>query len=53
VGDGAHSVVPSAHTINAGAFEEMDVVADDTHAAGGVAAADWLAANLWWFPCKW
>jgi hypothetical protein len=46
VGGGAHSVVSSAHTIHAGAFEEVDVVADDTHTAGGFAAADWPAANF-------
>jgi len=46
VGVGAHSVAPSAHATRAGASEEADVVADGTHAAGGIAAAEWLAATL-------
>ena len=37
---GAHIVTPSAPAIHAVAFAEADVVADDTHVAGGVAAAD-------------
>jgi len=43
---GAHNVAPSAHATHAGAFGEADVVADDAHAAGGVAAADWLQATF-------
>jgi len=43
---GAPSVVPSAHANRAGASGEVDVVDDGTHAAGGVAASEWLAANL-------
>jgi len=43
---GAPSVAPSAHATRAGAYGEGDVVADGTHAAGGVAAAAWLAATL-------
>jgi len=43
---GAHSVAPSAHATRAGAYGEVDVVDDGTHAAGGVAAAEWLAATL-------
>jgi len=42
----AHSVAPSAHATRAGASGEADVVADGTHAAGGVTAAEWLAATL-------
>jgi len=44
VGGGAHSIMPSDPAIHADAFAEADVVADDTHVAGGVAAADGLAA---------
>jgi len=40
VGGGAHIVAPSAPATHAGAFGEADVVADDTHAAGCVTAAD-------------
>jgi len=43
---GAPSVAPSAHANHAGASEEVDVADDGTHAAGGVAASEWLAANL-------
>jgi len=45
VGGGAHSIVSSAYATHAGAFGKADVVADDTHAAGCVAAVDWLTAN--------
>ena len=41
---GAPSVVSSAHANRAGA--SGDVGDDNTHAAGGVAASEWLAANL-------
>jgi len=43
---GAPSVAPSAHATRTGASGEVDVVADGTHAAAGVAAAEWLAATL-------
>jgi len=43
---GTHSVTPSAHATRAGAYADVDVVADGTHTAGGVAAAEWLAATL-------
>jgi len=43
---GTHSVTPSAHATRAGAYADVDVVADGTHTAGGVAAAEWLAAAL-------
>jgi len=43
---GAPSVAPSSHATRAGASGEVDVVADGTHAAGGVAAAEWLATTL-------
>jgi len=43
---GAPSVAPSAHATCAGASGEVDVVADGTHAAGGVAAAELLASTL-------
>ena len=46
VDGGAHSVAPSAPATHAGAFGEVDMVADDTNAAGGVAAADWLATTF-------
>jgi len=48
VGVGAHSVAPSAHATHAGASGEAAVVVIGTraHAAGGVAAAEWLAATL-------
>jgi len=42
----AHGVAPFAHATRAGAYSEVDVVADGTHAASGVAAAEWLAATL-------
>jgi len=42
----APSVVPSAHATCAGAYGEEDVVADGTHAADGVTAAEWPAATL-------
>jgi len=43
---GAPIVAPSAHANRAGASGEIDVAEDGTHAAGGVAASEWLAANL-------
>jgi len=43
---GPPSVAPSAHANRAGASAEVDVADDGTHAAGGVAALEWLAANL-------
>jgi len=43
---GAPSVAPSSHANRAGASGEVDVVDDGTHAAGGVAASERLAANL-------
>ena len=46
MGDGAHSVAPSAHATRTGVSGEADVVADSTHAASGVAATEWLAATL-------
>jgi len=46
VGDGAHSVAPSAHAARTVASGDADIVADGTRAAGGVAAAEWLAATL-------
>ena len=46
VGVGAPSVAPSAHAIRAGAPGEVDVVADGTHAAGGVAAMNGLQLLL-------
>jgi len=46
VGVGAPIVTPSAHVHGAGASGEVDVADDGTHAAGGVAASEWLAANL-------
>jgi len=46
VDGGAHSVEPSVPATDPGSFGEVDVVADDTLAAGGVAAADWLAATF-------
>jgi len=42
---GAPSEAPSAHVTRAGANVEGDVVADGTHAVGGVAAAEWIAAT--------
>ena len=39
-------VVPSAHVNRAGASGGVDVAGDGTHASGGVAALEWLAANL-------
>ena len=43
---GTPSVATSAHANCAGSSGEIDVVDDGTHAAGGVAAAEWLAATL-------
>ena len=43
---GAPSIAPSAHANRAGASGEVDVVDQGTHAASGVAAAEWLAAAL-------
>jgi len=43
---GASIVAPSAHANRASASEEVDVADDGKHAAGGVAASEWLAANL-------
>jgi len=43
---GAPSVTTSAHANRAGASGEVDLANDGTHAAGGVAASEWLAANL-------
>jgi len=43
---GAPSVASSAHANRAGASGEVDVADHGTHAAGGVAASEWLAANL-------
>jgi len=43
---GAPRVAPSAHANHAGASGEGDVADDGTHVAGGVAASEWLAANL-------
>jgi hypothetical protein len=44
-GDG-HSVAQSAPATHAGAFWEVDVVADDIHDVGCIAAADWLASTF-------
>jgi len=46
VNEGAPIVVPSAHVHRAGASGEVDVADDGTHAAGSIAALEWLAANL-------
>ena len=46
VGEGAHNVAPSTHATCADASRDADVVAGGTNAAGGVAAAEWLAATL-------
>jgi hypothetical protein len=43
---GAPNVEPSAHDNRAGTSGEVDVADDGTHAAGVVAASEWLAANL-------
>jgi len=43
---GAPIVAPSAHAIRVGASGEVDVADEGTHAAGNVAASEWLAANL-------
>jgi len=43
---GTRIVAPSAYANRAGASGEVDVADDGTHAAGGVAALEWLAANL-------
>jgi len=45
VDEGAPIVAPSAVN-RAGSSGEVDVADDGTHAAGGVAASEWLAANL-------
>jgi len=42
---GTPSVVPSVHATCAGDYGEGDMVADGTHSAGGVAAAEWPAAT--------
>jgi len=44
-GDGAHSVALSAHSTCTGASGVADVVADGTHTAGGVAAAEWICSH--------
>jgi len=46
VDEGAPIVALSAHVNRAGAIEEVDVADNGTHAAGGIAALEWLAANL-------
>jgi len=46
VDEDAPIVVPSAHVNRAGASGGVDVAVDGTHASGGVAALEWLAANL-------
>jgi len=46
VDEGASIVAPYAHVNREGASGEVDVADDGTHAAGGVAASGWLAANL-------
>jgi len=43
---GAPIVAPSAHVNRADTSGEVDVADDGTHAAGGVTALKWLAANL-------
>ena len=43
---GTPSIVTSAHANCAGFSGEVEMVDDGTHAAGGVAAAEWLAASL-------
>ena len=43
---GAPIVAPSANANRAGASGDLDVADDGTHAAGGVAASEWLAATL-------
>jgi len=43
---GAPSVAPSAHASRAGAPAEVDVADDGTRTASGIAASEWLAANL-------
>ena len=43
---GAPNVEPSEHDNRAGTSGEVNVADDGTHAAGGVAASEWLAANL-------
>jgi len=42
----APSVAPSAHANRAGASGEVNAVDAGTHVAGGIAAAEWLAATL-------
>jgi len=46
VDEGAPIVAPSTQFKSAGASGEIDVADDGTHAADGVAASEWLAANL-------
>ena len=43
---GAPSVATSAHANRAGASGEVNVADDGTRVAGGVAASEWLSANL-------
>ena len=43
---GVPSVAPSTHAVRAVASGEVDVAYEGTHAAGGVAASEWLAANM-------
>ena len=43
---GAPSVAPSAHDNRAVASGEVDVADESTHAASGVVASEWLAANI-------
>jgi len=43
---GAPIVAPSAHANHAGDSGEGDVADEGTHVAGGVAASEWLEANL-------
>jgi len=40
VGDGAHSILPSADATCTSASGMAEVVADGTHAAGGIAAGE-------------
>ena len=42
---GAPIVAPSAHVHRAGASGEVDAADDGTHAAGGVAASEWLVVD--------
>jgi len=43
---GASIVAPSVHVHRKGASGDVEVADDGTHAAGGVAASEWLEANL-------